>query len=158
MEIELVFKHPLEGVRVFGLSTSPIGCQPPHYLRGICFLTMSGQIHRFKKERDYVNLDTHALRNQSLSWKAKGLHSYLLQLPDNWQINIADLANRSKDGRDGTAAGLTELIEAGYIIRQRVLNEKKQFEGWDYNVFEQPKQADDWKSENGKSVNGFAEN
>ena len=126
--------------------------------KGVSYFTMSGQIHRFKKERDFVQLDTHALRNPELSFKAKGLHSYLLQLPENWQVNIADLSKRSTDGRDSVSTGIAELIEAGYIIRERAFDENGLFAGYDYNVFEQPEHAETWKSVNGKSVNGKSVN
>jgi hypothetical protein len=115
---------------------------------------MSGKIHRLKKESDFVTLDNHALRNKELSWKGKGLHSYLMHLPDDWQINIADLQNRSDDGRDSTAAGLRELIKAGYVTRTRVIDDKtKQFIGYDYNIYERPEHA---IAVNGKAVNGLS--
>ena len=115
---------------------------------------MSGKIHRLKKESDFVTLDNHALRNKELSWKGKGLHSYLMHLPDDWQINIADLQNRSDDGRDSTAAGLRELIKAGYVTRTRVIDGKtKQFIGYDYNIYERPEHA---IAVNGKAVNGLS--
>lgn len=117
---------------------------------------MSGKIHRFKKEKDFVTLDNHALRNDRLSWKGKGLHCYLMQLPDDWQINIADLQNRSSDGRDSTSSGLRELISAGYVVRERVVDDKtKQFIGYDYQVYERPEYA---IAVNGKPVNGSAVN
>ena len=115
---------------------------------------MSGKIHRLKKESDFVTLDNHARRNKELSWKGKGLHSYLMHLPDDWQINIADLQNRSDDGRDSTAAGLRELIKAGYVTRTRVIDGKtKQFIGYDYNIYERPEHA---IAVNGKAVNGLS--
>ena len=117
---------------------------------------MSGKIHRIKKEKDFVTIDNHALRNVKLSWKGKGLHCYLMQLPDDWQINIADLQNRSEDGRDSTAAGLNELIAAGYVTREREVDQKtKKFSGYNYQVYERPEYA---KTVNGFSVNGFSVN
>jgi hypothetical protein len=117
-------------------------------------MSNSGRIHRSKKNRDFVDLDTHALRNQSLSLKAKGLHSYLMQLPIDWQINIADLQTRSTDGRDGVTSGMKELIAAGYVVRRRVTNSLHQFVGYEYFVYERPEYAN---PENGISENGFSE-
>ena len=115
---------------------------------------MAGKIYRRKKSDDFVTLDTHCLRNKDLKWDAKGLHSYLVQLPDDWQINISDLVNRSKDGRDATSTPMKSLIFAGYIIRERCFDEKGKFEGYDYFVFERPEHAIEWKTVNGKTVNG----
>ena len=47
------------------------------------------------KSNPYVMLNKTCLRDEKLSWKAKGLHSYLLSLPDDWQIYIEDLNNIS---------------------------------------------------------------
>ena len=114
-------------------------------------------IHRRKKPSKYVQLDNRLLQDETLSWKAKGLLAYLLALPEDWQVNIADLTKRSTDGRDGTASGIKELVAAGYVFRERVTN-RGRFEGYDYHVFEQPEYTEDWKTENGISVNGKSRN
>jgi len=132
---------------------------------------MSGQIHRRKKNKDFVILDTHCLRNPALKWDAKGLHSYLMQLPDDWKINISDLTNRSKDGTEGTSTPMNALIKAGYVKRIKVLGERGRFAGYDYEVFEHP-QAQEVQPEpqpeidttvtgfsvHGKTVNGESVN
>ncbi len=115
---------------------------------------MAGKIHRRKKQTDFVTVDTHALRNTSLSWKAKGLITYIMQLPEDWQVNIADLSNRSEDGRDATASGLRELVKSGYIVREEVRKEDGTFDGYDYQCFERPAYAEDYLSVNGKTVYG----
>lgn len=119
---------------------------------------MGGQIHRQKKNKDFVTLDTHCLRNPALKWDAKGLHSYLMQLPESWRINIADLETRSKTGREGTSSAMNALVKAGYVYRERVHGKKGKFEGYDYRVFERPEHAIGWLAVNGKTVNGFAVN
>jgi hypothetical protein len=59
------------------------------------------------------------LRDPRLSWKAKGIASYLLSKPPGWQIWTGDLIRRSTDGRDAVLAGLRELEVFGYLKRQR---------------------------------------
>lgn len=119
---------------------------------------MAGKIHRRKKSGDFVTLDTHCSRNKNLRWASKGLHTYLLQLPDDWQVNISDLENRSEDGRDATTAAMNSLIESGYVVRERKHDDKGRFEGYDYFVFERPEHAIDWLTVNGKPVNGLTVN
>jgi hypothetical protein len=115
---------------------------------------MAGNIHRQKKNRDFVTIDTHCLRNKDLRWDAKGLHSYLMQLPDDWKINIADLEKRSLDRRDGTMSPMRSLISAGYVYRERLSGEKGRFIGYDYHLFERPEQTIEWLTVNGKSIDG----
>lgn len=120
----------------------------------IIFNIMAGNIHRQKKNRDFVTIDTHCLRNKDLKWDAKGLHSYLMQLPDDWKINIADLQKRSLDRHDGTMSPMRALIAAGYVYRERISGEKGRFIGYDYHLFERPEQTVEWLTVNGKSIDG----
>lgn len=90
-----------------------------------------------KKEHNYVVLDKRFLQNREISWQAKGLLSYMLSMPDDWQFNLRDLAKRSVNGRDSTQSIIKELIAAGYI-RRRQLKEKGKFAGNELLIFEVP--------------------
>lgn len=93
-------------------------------------------IIRIQKNSNYSVISNVHLQDESLSWKAKGILSYLLSKPDDWQIYVAHLKNQSTDGRDATASGVRELIEAGYITRDYSRNEAGQITGRDYVVHE----------------------
>lgn len=72
---------------------------------------------KVKLQKDYTVMSNHHLRNRQLSLKAKGLHSLMLSLPDNWNYTLKGLVTLSRDGRDGVLAALQELEENGYLIR-----------------------------------------
>ena len=111
-----------------------------------------------KKTDNFVILDKEALNDKNLSWKAKGLHSYLMSLPDDWVLFVSDLENRSSDGRDSTRAAINELLEAGYMERVQK-KEKGKFMGYDYSIYEKPKTENPQReNRNGKTVNGLSEN
>lgn len=120
------------------------------------------KINRIKKDKDFVVISTNVLKNPKLSWGAKGLHSFIMQLPDNWELNVEGLKGFSSVGRDGTASLIKELIAHGYIQRKKVKSEKNQFLGYEYDIYEtaQPVtvEAVNGKAVNGKPVNGNAEN
>ena len=99
------------------------------------------KIKRSQRNTPFVLINKESLQDKSISWQAKGLLSYLLSLPDDWQILVVDLANRSTNGKDSTGAILNELIKAGYIERQKIKDEKNRFSGYDYTVFDTPKTA-----------------
>lgn len=111
-------------------------------------------IHRHKKERGFVTLDKTALNDHGLSWAAKGLHSYLMGLPDDWRVNLVDLSQRSKSAKAATTTAMDELIAAGYVFRQKVIAAGNRFAGYQYQMFETPTEAENWKSANGISVVG----
>lgn len=92
------------------------------------------------KSNPYVMVNKTCLQDNDLSWKAKGLHTYLMSLPDDWQIYLDDLKNRSKDGRDATSNILRELISRGYVKRtaRRDPATNKLLGGFDYEVYEIP--------------------
>lgn len=111
---------------------------------------------RPKKIRDFTTLDCTVVRMPHLSWKAKGLHTYLMQLPEDWRLSLEDLINRSTDGRDSTKSAIKELEKAGLFLR-KTIREKGKFSSIEYLVFERPT-ADgfsvDGKTANGETVNG----
>lgn len=100
------------------------------------------------KDNPYVMINKAALQDPNLSWKAKGLLAYLLSLPDDWQIYESELVNHAKDGRDGTRAAIKELVDAGFIHRKRLRDEKGHLKNYEYSVYEVPVQI-------GKSNVGF---
>jgi hypothetical protein len=91
---------------------------------------MADYIKRAKRKTNFTTVNNDYLQDAGLSWKGKGLITYIMSLPEEWNLNIADLKNRSKDGRDATAAGIRELIECGYCMRDRMRNESGMFTGY----------------------------
>ena len=59
------------------------------------------------------------IRDENLSWKAKGIYSMLFSKPDGWQFSTRRIALEAKDGTDSTLSGIQELEHAGYIQRIR---------------------------------------
>lgn len=100
------------------------------------------------KDNPYVLLNKTALNDTSLSWKAKGLHAYLLSLPDDWKIYVEELSKHTSDGRDSTAATIKELIDTGYILRERLHDELGRFKGYEYVVYEMSQITEDIKIKN----------
>lgn len=95
---------------------------------------MADTIRRTKRTGNFTTVRNEYLQDVNLSWKAKGLITYIMSLPPNWQLNLSDLKKRSKDGRDATAAGLRELITNGYCQRCKVRGDGGTFVGCDYEV------------------------
>ena len=96
-------------------------------------------VFRIEKTRDYTVMSNHHLRNTNLSLKAKGLLSLMLSLPENWDYTTKGLARICKDGVDSICAGVRELEEQGYVIRERVRNPNGQLGAIEYTILEQPR-------------------
>lgn len=94
-----------------------------------------------KKDRNFLILDKTCLQDKSLSWGAKGLHAYLMSLPDNWSVKVSDLSKRATNGRDAVRGLLNELKAVGYIVTSWARNEKTgKFNSLEYCVHETPQQ------------------
>jgi predicted transcriptional regulator len=101
---------------------------------------MEQSIFRIQKDKDnpYVMVNKESLNNTELSWKSKGLLTYLLSLPDNWKIYEDEIVKHAKDGKDSLKSAIKELIENGYIERERIRNPSGQLKGYTYCVYEIP--------------------
>ena len=104
-------------------------------------------VFRIEKTRDYTVMSNHHLRNTNLSLKAKGLLSLMLSLPENWDYTTKGLARIYKDGVDSICAGVRELEEQGYVIRERVRNPNGQLGAIEYTILEQPRPPEREKPE-----------
>ncbi len=91
-----------------------------------------------KRKKGYTVMSNHHLQNGALSLKAKGLLSYMLSLPEDWDYSIAGLAVKNKEGRAAIRAALEELEAFGYLRRERVRADGGTFAGSRYFVYEEP--------------------
>lgn len=74
-------------------------------------------IIKIKHQTDFVIVNQQPIRSKKLSWRAKGLLTYLMSLPHDWEVALVHLAKVSKDSKDATRTALNELIGAGYVTR-----------------------------------------
>ena len=111
-------------------------------------------VFRIEKTRDYTVMSNHHLRNTALSLKAKGLLSLMLSLPEEWDYTTRGLARICKDGVDSICAGVRELEEQGYVIRERVRNPNGQLGAIEYTILEQPRPPEREKPERENPVLG----
>ncbi|MEW6740906.1 MAG: hypothetical protein AB1325_13510 [Nitrospirota bacterium] len=96
---------------------------------------------------DLITLKTHrnekfstiylgAIEDPRLSWKAKGIHTYLISRPTGWKVRLADLLRRAGDGKASLLRGIGELKDHGYVVITRTNDEKGRFTGTLWEVYE----------------------
>jgi len=70
------------------------------------------------------------IRNPDLSWKAKGVLSFLLSGKDGeWYSYTETIIKHSTDGRKAVKAAIKELKEAGYLIKLQCRDKKSKLTG-----------------------------
>ena len=67
----------------------------------------------------FTVLPNQSIRDERLSWKARGLLAFLLSQTEGWRVSSAQLAKQAPDGIHAIRAGLNELEEYGYLVRQK---------------------------------------
>lgn len=95
-------------------------------------------IMRVHKTSNFTVMSNFHFKEKKMSLKAKGLLSLMLSLPDTWDYSVSGLATLSKDGKDSVMSALGELEKFGYLTRVRLTNDKGQFTGIEYNIYEEP--------------------
>ena len=72
-------------------------------------------IHGPRPERDFTIIPNAVLRDELISYRARGVLSYLLSMPADWSVSSARLAIESGEGRDAIRTALQELVNVGYL-------------------------------------------
>ena len=95
-------------------------------------------VFRIEKTKNYTVISNYHLRDKRLSLKAKGLLSYMLSLPEDWNYSLKGLCQVNKENETAIRSALKELEDNNYLERKKVRNNKGLFE-YDYLIYEHPK-------------------
>ncbi len=85
----------------------------------------------------YTIMSNHHLRDMNLSHSARGLLSFMLSLPENWDYSFNGLVVLSKEGKAAVRSMINELKAADYVKISRFRNKKGYFQ-YTYDVSEIP--------------------
>ena len=97
-------------------------------------------VFKVEKIQNYTIMSNHHLQNKNLSLKAKGLLSYMLSLPKDWDYSLAGLEANCKESKTSLRTALNELKDNGYLIIEKMYpnqTESKRIE-YVYNIYEEP--------------------
>lgn len=73
-------------------------------------------VFRVEKTKGYTVMSNHHLHNRNLSFKAKGLLSFMLSLPENWNYTEHGLSQFAKDGEEALWLILGDWIHTNVIL------------------------------------------
>lgn len=94
-------------------------------------------VFRVEKNKNYTVMANYHLRDKELSFKAKGLLSYMLSLPEDWDYSLNGLASVSKEGIKAIKNIVGELKERGYLKINKIRKENGQYQ-YEYIIREIP--------------------
>lgn len=85
-----------------------------------------------KDNGNYTNTNNQLVRDDDLTWKARGIFNYLWSQANEWQFYVKEIASHSKDGEKALQSGLQELEEHGYLKRVNRHSKNGSFDGLDW--------------------------
>lgn len=91
-----------------------------------------------KRAPPFTRILNQALQDERLSFKARGLLSYMLSKPDNFRFYLDELTKYTTEGKDSIRAGLKELEKFGYVNRYQVKNDRGKIQSWELDIYESP--------------------
>ena len=112
-----------------------------------------------KEPGDFFQMDKYPINDETISWKAKGIHAYFMSLPPDWTIYLDEVKKHATDGKGSLSSGIKELKEAGYMHKLILRNKKGIITGTEWHVYERPHAGptENQLSESGLSSNGLSE-
>lgn len=94
-------------------------------------------VFKIEKQKNYTVMSNYHLQDRNLSYKAKGLLSFMLSLPEDWDYSLNGLVAVSKESKKAIRNILSELINRGYVVREQGRGEKGYYK-YDYIIREIP--------------------
>jgi hypothetical protein len=94
------------------------------------------RIYRTNSNKKYTLMNCYHIDDFNLSLEAKGIHSYVLSKPDNWNISINELVENGTESENTVRKAVNELISNNYWQRYPVYGEN--IDSWKTKVYEEP--------------------
>lgn len=117
-------------------------------------------VFKIDKTKNYTVMSNFHLQDRNLSYKAKGLLSFMLSLPEDWDYSLAGLVSVSKENIKAIRTILNELKDNGYLAIEQDRGDKGYYK-YNYIIYEQPitleKDKDNPDTQKGYAVEGDAE-
>ena len=118
---------------------------------------------RIERKGGFTAIDNAAVRDEKLSYRARGVLAYLLSHTAAWKFSVARIARAGNEGREAVRSAILELEAAGYLTREPFVSpgglKRYRYVVSDYrravDGFSGDGKSDDGSSGDGLPVDGF---
>lgn len=109
-------------------------------------------IYRAEHRTDFVRISWSSMRDERLSFEARGLLAFIMTLPDKWEFSINGLSVVTNSSNKTIMRLVKELKSAGYVKQTKIKDKSGHFSSYEWSIFEAPELP-----ENGTSAKGSSE-
>lgn len=94
-----------------------------------------------RPQRNYTIISNDALRDENLSFRARGILCCILSYPEGFQIDSRRLATAGREGRDAIQSAMRELEARKYLLRRKFQDERGRWKT-EATVYDEPMAED----------------
>ena len=91
-------------------------------------------MNKIKHKNPFTAVPNIVLNDSRLTFKAKGLYSYLFSKPDGWVFYNQAILNETAEGITSFQSGIKELVKYGWLKKQQLIAKNGQFGGNEYEL------------------------
>lgn len=91
-------------------------------------------MNKIKHKNPFTAVPNAVLNDARLTFKAKGIYSYLFSKPDGWVFYNQAILNETAEGLTSFQSGIKELIKYGWLKKQQLIGKNGQFGGNEYEL------------------------
>ena len=73
-------------------------------------------VFKVEKRNNFTVMNNYHLRDKNISHKARGLLSFMLSLPEDWDYSLSGLVSISKENKTAIRTALEELKEIKIVV------------------------------------------
>lgn len=75
---------------------------------------------RIASRRKFATIDREPINDARLTFRARGILTWLLDKPDDWEANSDAIARNTPEGRDAVRTAMRELKDCGYLVYEKL--------------------------------------
>jgi hypothetical protein len=91
-------------------------------------------MNKIKHKNPFTAVPNAVLNDERLTFKAKGIYSYLFSKPDGWVFYNQAILNETAEGITSFQSGIKELVKYGWLKKQQLIAKNGQFGGNEYEL------------------------
>ena len=91
-------------------------------------------MNKIKHKNPFTAVPNIVLNDPRLTFKAKGIYSYLFSKPDGWVFYNQAILNETAEGITSFQSGIKELVKYGWLKKQQLIAKNGQFGGNEYEL------------------------